>query len=442
MFRALRRPGRARVRLLALAAATAPLAAAAPLVATGPATADASYAPGTGRPFAATSAWNDPIGTNVRTDANSARWVDHIASSGSQATLLNRVTIYDADANTPKVRVNCVNTDWGPCLDNQLVPIPANAVPAGPIDNLTPDDDNGMEVIDWSTGKHYDFWRVRKNANGGWTCDYCSVGSISSDGRDTATVGAGVSRLAGVIRASEIAQGRIDHALVFASNFSAASFRYPATKSDGSNMVGAPLPMPEGARIQLDPSVNCDALPGASRGEVTICKALQTYGAYNIDNGGYHALGFDFEMPHPGQASPYEAAGLEDWGGMPHLPWNRLRVLSAWNSYTPVAATPAPTSKPAPARLTAPAGVRVTGVTFARVSVAWNAASGPVAGYRVWRGDANWDNWQMVGQVGAGARSFTDRTVYGRTGYTYAVRVFDKAGHVSNSSNVVQVTTK
>lgn len=88
----------------------------------------------------------------------------------------------------------------------------------------------------------------------------------------------------GVVRPEEIAQGHIDHALslmvpVIRSGYIAS----PATATDGS--TNAPNAIPEGAHLQLDPSVNVDAQPWPTW-EKVIAKALQTYGAYVSDHGG------------------------------------------------------------------------------------------------------------------------------------------------------------
>jgi hypothetical protein len=57
-----------------------------------------------------------------------------------------------------------------------------------------------------------------------------------------------------------------------------------------------------------------------------VAHALQTYGAINRDNAGT-PLCVQFEAPF-GKADPYSAAGFRgDYWTMPHIPWDRLRVL-------------------------------------------------------------------------------------------------------------------
>lgn len=283
------------------------------------------------RPFSAGSAFNQLIPAGPVLDTASSAWARQLGAAGNaQSALIDEtgVAIYTASSTTPRYQVRCTEP-WGMCpLSAQPVPIPTNVtVPSGA--------DGALVVIDRAANRSYEFWQARKSSTG-WTASWGSVNVLDGDGYDPSAAsptGAGISRLAGVVRMREIAAGHIDHALVFASGISAKGvFRYPASKTDGSNIFGSSTPLPEGARVQLDPAVDVDAIPGITPAEKAVGHALQQYGAYDIDNGGYHAMGFSFEMPHPGTASPYASAGLGwDYAGMPHLPWNRLRVLRQWD---------------------------------------------------------------------------------------------------------------
>ena len=228
------------------------------------------------------------------------------------------VPVWDANAATPRYHVNCTEP-WGACgLEQTTVPIPDNAKPSY-------GSDGAMVVIDWSTRKMYEFWQAGK-VNGTWQTSWGGVNNVDGDGTTNGPIGAGVSRLAGVVRTGEIAQGRINHALVFSTNNACQSvYRYPATKTDGLSARSDCLP--EGTRIQLDPSINVDAIAGMSPGERAVAKALQTYGAYAVDNGGAN-MAFVFETPS-GEADPYPGVGMSwDYYGFDHIPWNRLRVLT------------------------------------------------------------------------------------------------------------------
>jgi hypothetical protein len=186
-----------------------------------------------------------------------------------------------------------------------------------------------MVVIDPSVDRSFEFWRYR-SVSGAHTASFGSALPLSGDGRHGAT-GAGLSRLAGVVRVEDLRRGRIPHALIFATDSACPRvFRYPATKTDGANLVGASVCVPEGARVQLDPGIDVEALPGLTRGERIVARALQEYGAYAMDNGGVR-MGFIFQTPF-GTDNPYPDIGFtSDHFRMEAIPWQHLRVLRQWD---------------------------------------------------------------------------------------------------------------
>ena len=136
------------------------------------------------------------------------------------------------------------------------------------------------------------------------------------------------------MRVDEIRDGVIKHALVMQTNNVCADvFRPPALKTDGDSTRRDCIP--EGARLQLDPTLDLDTLKGLRPAERTVARALQVYGAYLVDRSGT-SLSLSFETaPDATRRSPgavYKAAGLtHDYYGLPHIPWERLRVLSRWD---------------------------------------------------------------------------------------------------------------
>jgi hypothetical protein len=229
--------------------------------------------------------------------------------------------VWEATSSTPAYKVTCTEA-WGTCpLTAAPIPIPSSA-------EASSGSDGSMVVIDWNTRTGYDFWRARKTSSG-WTAAWGTVFSINGMGTEGGATGAGMPLLAGMIRTYEIEQGYIDHALTFATdNACQTVLRYPASKTDGSSSQSNCIP--EGARVQLNPSINVDAIPGITPGERMIAHTLQTYGAYADNNGGAK-MAFSFENP-VGRSNPYPAAGLSsDYYDMPHIPWNQLRVLRTWN---------------------------------------------------------------------------------------------------------------
>lgn len=270
-----------------------------------------------------TKYWSSKIPPSPRLDAKSVSSIRYLTWSprGVVADLYTYgIPIFAATAQTPTQKVKCTKP-WGVCeLERLPVPLPADAQPNSGSDAV-------LVIVQPATGRSFEFWQANKNQSG-WTASWGYVVSLAGTGVGGAT-GSGVSRLAGVIRTGEIAAGVIRHALVLStSNACNRSFRAPAIKTDGRSTRSDCLP--EGARLQLSPSVNVSAIPGITRGERAVAVALQTYGAYVIDTGAAPAA-FSFEKPTVGN-DPYPAAGFPwDYWHMPHIPWTRMRVLTSWS---------------------------------------------------------------------------------------------------------------
>jgi hypothetical protein len=228
--------------------------------------------------------------------------------------------VFTAGPSSPTATVTCT-MDWGTCdLENRAVRIPAEARP-------TTGTDGRMIIVDLVARTSCDFWQARREGVALWSASWGTCASLDGDGRGPGggSTGAGVNALTGVVRTFEMRALDIPHALSVATDNSCSGvFRYPAEKTDGSSHRADCVP--EGARLQLDPAVDVDALPGITPGERAVAHALQRYGAINRDNAGT-PLCVQFEAPF-GQADPYPAAGFPgDYYPMPHIPWNRLRVL-------------------------------------------------------------------------------------------------------------------
>ena len=248
------------------------------------------FAGDSGRPFAAASFINVPIPANPVLDPDSAGIAAYLGAPADSANNQwyryaqiwdSGVPVWNADASTPRYTVPCTRP-WGACpFDGHTVPVPDNA---GTNNNA----DKPMVVVDFSTRRVYEFFEFQRDASGirtGWA----AISDVDADGIPSVghSVAAGISRLAGLVRTYEIRQGRIDHALTFLSDNSCANrYRYPAQKTDGDSWDWNCIE--QGTRIQLDPIINVDALPGITQFERIVSKALQTYGAYVQDKASYH----------------------------------------------------------------------------------------------------------------------------------------------------------
>lgn len=281
------------------------------------------------RPFAADSPVNEPIPLRAEVDPHSAAMVARATRTGTVAANLYAygVPIYRAAPADPTYLVRCTREDeWGPCpLSNGPRRIPADARPSAGTD--------GAMAVVQPDGMVDEYWQARR-AGLGWTASFGAVNALSGSGWGGASTGSGASRLAGVVRVAEVRDGVIDHALVVQSDTVCAGiFRPPALKTDGTSRRSDCLP--EGSRLQLDPSIDLDSLGDLTPAERAVGRALQVYGAYVIDQSGA-PLSMSFETAPDATAgwpgTVYTRAGLaHDYSGMPHLPWSALRVLERWD---------------------------------------------------------------------------------------------------------------
>ena len=279
-------------------------------------------APSTNRLYSATSPLNTPIAGDAAVDPNSPVMVQQLIADtvpvGGWPIAVKEWTqpIYHATSATPRVDVTLTHTPYaGRKLSG--VPIPAGARP-------DPAGDSTMVVIDRENGCEYDFQAIKQNADGSWTAHFGNTLLTSGTGiypYSESPRAAGFGNAAGVITPEEMQAGRIDHALAFImKNTKAGGPVLPATGSDGwSNLVGA---IPEGARVQLDPSLDLDAL-GLEPWQKTIARALQVYGMYLIDTGG----GFGLQAQNPISTSVPYPWGDKTYAYMPTPLVQHLRVL-------------------------------------------------------------------------------------------------------------------
>lgn len=275
----------------------------------------------------------EPIPASPVLDTNSAAIVAELStgmtSAGTWDYGVKIVKPSDITPSTPRYVFQLdYDPEWGPSpLGTMQVPMPDGVV-------IPPGSDGHLVVMDEAAGKVFSFWQAYKDGSV-WRASWGGVSDFDGDGRDYAgnATGSSLSRLAAVVLLNEIAAGEIPHALFFATNMASPAFKYPAQKSDGINMTGAANPLWEGARVQLDPSINLAAIPGITPAELTIGRALQRYGAYCGDNGGTRiGLILEFEGVAPAPGPTYIASGLEwDYFDMTHIPWESLRVLKNWD---------------------------------------------------------------------------------------------------------------
>lgn len=296
---------------------------------------------GTGgaRPYFQAADWHwNPIPANPVLDSQSAAIVNQLKSGQH---VLNTIEYGNTlrgpsgiDASTPRYNIDFeYDDDWGAAFPaGATMPIPDSVTNA----QIAPGGDKHLAVADPTTNRVYSLWIAEKSGSS-WSAGWGGATALNGDGRETTggSTGAGISRFACVVREAEIAAGVIPHALFFSTNMARpGEFRFPATKTDGSNDAGASATIPEGARVQLDPSLNPDSY-GLNTAEKAIFVALQKYGAYCGDNGGAR-MAFLCELsPNRSGSNPgpgYTGAGISgDYYNLTKIPWDKLRVLKSWN---------------------------------------------------------------------------------------------------------------
>ncbi len=285
----------------------------------------------TDRPYFVQADWLwDPIPDDPVLDPDSAAIAAALGTGVQVANLdafATTLCTVGRNSDVPRHAVQFAYTgEWG---DD---PFGARRPPI-PIDTPLPTgSDKHLAVLDEATGMTFNLWMAEPTPKG-WKAGWGAVAPIDGDGRETmggSSTGSGLARFGAVVRATEIADGEIPHALFFSTDMAARTvLRYPAVKTDGCNMSGSPVTIPEGARVQLDPSIDLAAIPGITPFELTVGRALQRYGAYCGDNGGAR-MAFIFE--YVPTLRPYEEAGADgDYYAMPHIPWDALRVLRQYD---------------------------------------------------------------------------------------------------------------
>jgi hypothetical protein len=275
-------------------------------------------------PFAAESSWRRTIQQAPPIDPNSAAMIAYTQRTrGVFANLVEfGIPIFTVAPDTPTYDVKCAEKEWGVCpFAGWPVPIPYAAVPNS-------GSDGAMVTVDEANSTVFEFWQATKTGSQ-WSAQWGAINSLRGSGWGGSATGSGASRLAGVIRVTEISAGAIPHALALQTSNACSTFRPPALKSDGkSNRADC---IPEGAHLQLDPSLDLSKL-GLTKGELAVATAMQRYGGYIVDVGGA-PLSMSFERDASAAPSAlgkaYQAAGFRwDYDSMDRVPWEKLRVLS------------------------------------------------------------------------------------------------------------------
>jgi hypothetical protein len=298
------------------------------------------WPPASWRPYAATSPFNQPIPAGTKAVANSPALMSATLASGPPDHLTAGVAQTSDDWGHPTfyargddpVFTLRTTAGYGPNpLNGARIHIPEAARPAGGGD--------GHMTIVQPDGWEYDLWQVKSKPAGGGTLTFSWGGRLRIDGSGLAHGGTAskFGNLAGIIRAPELAAGRIDHALFIVLRCTGTgnsygygvrqresdegSYVYPAVAGGAPCRSGAQAP-PMGARLRLAMSETQILALGLPRWQTAILTALARYGGYVGDTGG-DGIGMMFESSTTytslGRPDPLvaiaKANGLPSYGG-------------------------------------------------------------------------------------------------------------------------------
>ena len=334
-------------------------------------------APSFQTPFATNDPFKAPIPANAQLDPNSDALIAHNIGNSSVAELMSYSaarTIYYSGPDDPTYNVTFSYVpSWGPNAFDQTVTSLTGTGKCNPLhipaDAARPDSqyDRWMVVIDSTKpGLVCEIWRADKSS-GTWTGAFGGVSDINNFSNHHLAgylTGSGISASAGLIRASDVRAGAIEHALIFPSGCNVQhQSRYPATGSDGQCKDTAGFQM--GIHLQLDPAFDCNSVPaGLSR---MVCRALQVYGAYDGDSTGdpnsrYMEFGMETDDHSDPARSPWQKPGnytrpgalyaangcASDYCRLSSIPMNRLRVLAPPTAPSAPSGAPSPVVQPPP----------------------------------------------------------------------------------------------
>jgi hypothetical protein len=284
--------------------------------------------------YANSSPWNTPIIASPVLDSSNASYKTNIQAFPNWYldVVAFSMPIYRATGSETRYTVPTTHdSDWGPAFPNGAT-IPVNGTWKASLGS-----DGWITIVD-TNGYAYWIWQYLWNSGvprGSWggsgQIDSSEINGWAATGSGT---GCGAQPVAGVITLDDLTRGTIDHALAYSITDTSTAYKYPANKSDGGQGT-ASVQIPEGQRVQLDPSINVSA---QSWGTMTkmVATALQTYGAYLVDSsGGSYGLYCQMDpaatLPD-GTGPAWQAVGVTyDYFALTGIPMSSFRFLQNWD---------------------------------------------------------------------------------------------------------------
>jgi hypothetical protein len=248
------------------------------------------WPPACWRPYGPRSPFNARLPSNPRLAGDSQRIVAYmLAHNWSFEGARGRLSI-DAGGSRPvywsrpgdaPVRVRCRESHSCRHVSSLRIPFAARPQSAS---------DGHMTVVEQSSGWEYDFWQAGPVRNGVITTSAASrtrIGANAGTGLEGDAEAARLGLLGGLIRAPELAAGRIEHALAITAPCVQLHDVWPSPASGQGDAVceGHGAGPHFGSLLQLNMSDAEITSSGAPPWQRTIMTAMAHYGVYVVDTG-------------------------------------------------------------------------------------------------------------------------------------------------------------
>ena len=231
-------------------------------------------------PFTSTSPWNTAIGSGARFEGATGT---RTASLFTTKPVINRelwsIPVRHARTTDPLVTLESVRAGV-----SYRIHIPADTVTTG-------GEDGHVTIVSPDGVTSYDTFKlVRVNASL-WQAQAVTVVDLRTSGIWGGVRAAATPALAGLIRAHELRDKHIPHALAIAAPNTVLKNGpvWPAKRQDGDGATAYSGQVPMGTLFAIPSTVNVDALAVSPEGKA-LARALQNYGAYVVDRAGTAAL--------------------------------------------------------------------------------------------------------------------------------------------------------
>jgi hypothetical protein len=298
--------------------------------------------PASYRPFSDDSPWNTLIGKSPRISKNSNMMIRHLnQKAGYLKGDMTEWTVPMFVINAKQSPLHSVHSQDLEPLHPSVDPQGTGAVNNLPIpDGVWPDpqSDGHMLLVDIKKQMSWDFSRAELLPNGKWQASRVGIWDLNSSGYAPAfegkywwTIGArggGMPLIAGLIRPEEIEAGEIRHALLCATPINRKALvagnsqelcNPTAARTDGQLYGSDTIPM--GARLQLDPSLDLDALSISPQTKI-VARAMQRYGLYVGDSSVRFKIYFQNLGPKKGRWRQ-----ISEFTDLRNIPVEKFRVL-------------------------------------------------------------------------------------------------------------------